>query len=346
MARKKPYTAFPSPSLHAEAGTLLFFLEPFNGWQRVKAFSETTIRRRVDHLRHFIRFCEERGVNTPEDVSRQVVERYQRHLCHVPSVRTKAPLSLFGQLQYLYAVRAFFRFLSKERHLLYNPASELELPRPGKRLPRAVLTLEEAEAVLESADPSGALGLRDRALLETLYSTGIRRSECVNLKVYDLDLNSRTVFIRQGKGRKDRMVPIGERAVLWLHKYLREVRPELASEPDSQALFLTPVGEALAPDSLTERVRFYVEKSGIGKAGSCHLFRHTMATLMLEGGADVRYVQAMLGHSQLSTTEIYTHVSIRKLKDVHERTHPAKMKSASWVNPLRESEKTEIPSFP
>ncbi|HKP94559.1 MAG TPA: site-specific tyrosine recombinase XerC [Fibrobacteria bacterium] len=346
MARKNPYTAFPSPSLYANAGTLLFFLEPFNSWQRVRAFSEVTIRRRVDHVRHFIRFCEERGVTTPEEVSRQVVERYQRHLCHVPSARKKAPLSLFGQLQYLYTLRAFFRFLSKERHLLYNPTSEMELPRPGKRLPRHVLTLEEAEAVLNSADPAGVLGLRDRALLETLYSTGIRRSECVNLKVYDLDLLNHTVFIRQGKGKKDRMVPIGARAVLWLQKYLTEVRPELVREPDSQYLFLTPAGEFLAPDYLTERVRFYVHKSGIGKEGSCHLFRHTMATLMLEGGADVRYVQAMLGHSQLSTTEIYTHVSIRKLKDVHERTHPARMKPIGWIDPLPEGQETGNASSP
>ena len=162
-------------------------------------------------------------------------------------------------------------------------------------------------------------------MLEVLYSTGIRRLEVVKLKLTDVDLDGRTVFIFEGKGKKDRMIPIGERAVLWVRKYLAEARPRLAREPDEGFVFLTNVGEFLAANYLTEIVQKYVDKSGIGKPGSCHLFRHTMATLMLEGGADVRYVQAMLGHSQLSTTEIYTHVSIRKLKEVHDRTHPAKV---------------------
>lgn len=201
----------------------------------------------------------------------------------------------------------------------------MELPRLGKRPPRHMLSAKEAECILSAPDVECPLGRCNRAILEVLYSTGIRRMECVTLKVYDVDLENHTVFVHQGKGKKDRMIPIGERAVLWLSKYLHDVRPSLATEPDSHHLFLTPAGENLAPEYLTELVRRYVVLSGIGKEGACHLFRHTMATLMLEGGADVRNVQAMLGHNQISTTEIYTHVSIRKLKEVHERTHPARV---------------------
>jgi len=352
MARKNTRPK-ESPSLYASPGTLLFYLEPYHEWQLVRGFSEHTFARGLNHLRKFIRFCEERGVNTPEEVSRQVVERYQRHLFHAETPAGN-PLSIRAQLSYLLTVRGFFRYLAKERILLYNPTADMDLPKVGKRLPRNVLTVQEAEAVLAGPEVEEPFGIRDRAILEVLYSTGIRRMEVVNLKRYDVDIDNRTVFIREGKGKKDRMVPIGERAVLWLSKYLREVRPRLVVEPDPQVLFLTHAGEFIAPNYLTEIVQRYVEKSGIGKKGSCHMFRHTMATLMLEGGADVRYVQAMLGHSQLSTTEIYTHVSIRKLKEVHEKTHPARMKPAAWIDPpvntenapASEDREKEKPSFP
>ena len=129
--------------------------------------------------------------------------------------------------------------------------------------------------------------------------------------------------IREGKGKKDRVIPIGERAVAWLDKYLDQARPRLAAEPDDGTLFLTVQGEPFGPNRLSGLVRDYVEAAGIGKHGACHLFRHTMATLMLEGGADIRFIQQMLGHARLDTTQIYTHVSIRMLKQIHSATHPA-----------------------
>lgn len=311
-----------SPSFYANPGSILFFLEPYCEWLRVRSYAENTIELRSLHIRHFTTFCEERGILSPEEVSRQVVERYQRHLYHLIGVKTKKPFSIRQQISYLGSLRGFFKWLTKERHLLYNPASEMELPRLGRHLPAHVLNAKEAEAVISTPDITTSLGIRDRALMEVLYSTGIRRAELAGLLLYDVDFDNRTVFIRQGKGKKDRMVPIGERACLWLEKYLQEVRGVLVAEPDGLQLFLTPSGEGLSMVYLTELVRRYVVESGVGKKGSCHLFRHTMATLMLEGGADVRYIQAMLGHSQLASTEIYTHVSIRKLKEVHERTHP------------------------
>jgi integrase/recombinase XerD len=146
--------------------------------------------------------------------------------------------------------------------------------------------------------------------------------ELAGLAIYDLDVERGTLMVRQGKGKKDRMIPIGSRAVAWIDKYLREVRPELVVEPDEGTIFLTIDGEAFGGGALTHLVRGYVNASGIGKTGSCHLFRHTMATLMLENGADIRFIQAMLGHVSLTTTEIYSHVAIRKLKEIHTATHP------------------------
>jgi integrase/recombinase XerD len=191
------------------------------------------------------------------------------------------------------------------------------------------------------------LGLRDRAILETLFSTGIRRGELTRLKLYDLDGEGGTLTIRHGKGNKDRVVPIGERATAWIEKYITELRPKLVEARhkrnhnldsandndnantnyddtgDTDALFLTGWGRAFLICSIGNLVTGYVKKAKIGKIGSCHLFRHTMATLMLEGGADIRYIQEMLGHVNLETTQIYTRVSIKQLKEVHKKTHPA-----------------------
>ena len=170
-----------------------------------------------------------------------------------------------------------------------------------------------------------AMGLRDRAILETFYSTGMRRMELIGLSVHSIDLERGTVMIRQGKGKKDRMIPIGERAMAWIEKYRDSSRPELAIGRDDGTLFLSNLGKAFTPNRITQLVREYVDKAALGKRGSCHLFRHTMATLMLENGADIRFIQAMLGHAKLDTTQIYTQVSIRKLKAIHTATHPGRL---------------------
>src|SRR5205814_8597383 len=161
--------------------------------------------------------------------------------------------------------------------------------------------------------------------LETFYSTGIRRMELVNLKLFQVDHLRGTVSIWQGKGKKDRVVPIGERALLWLDKYLREARPQLVMEPDEGSIFLTVEGGPFSLDGMSKLVRVYVEQANLGKSGACHMLRHTMATLMLENGADIRYIQEMLGHSKLESTQIYTQVSIRQLKKIHSATHPGAM---------------------
>jgi integrase/recombinase XerD len=288
----------------------------------VKNYSPSTLRAREWHLANFFVWCEARSVTRPEEVTKPMVDRYQRHLFYWRSGNGQ-PLSFRTQAQALIPVREYFKWLTRTNVLLWNPASELEFPRIEKRLPKHVLTAEEAERVLAQPNVAEALGVRDRAILETLYSTGIRRKEVAQLTVFDLDTERGTLMVRQGKGKKDRMVPIGERAVSWIQRYQQEVRPGLVAPPDPGTLFLTPEGDGVSCAWLTERVTGYVKAAGTGKTGSCHLFRHTCATLMLEGGADVRYIQEMLGHAELSTTQIYTRVSIRRLKAVHALTHPS-----------------------
>ena len=293
---------------------------------RVLNYSEQTVESREHHLREFIKWAAERSFARPSEVTKPILERYQRHLYHYRK-KNGQPLSFRSQHGCLVPVRAFFKWLCRHNHLLANPAADLELPRAEKRLPRHVLTASEAERVLGAPDVEEAMGLRDRAILEVFYSTGMRRMELLGLKLYDLDQERGTVFVRQGKGKKDRMIPMGARAFGWVRRYLDEVRPSLSLTPDDGIVFLTNVGLVFEPNRLTQLVRDYVDAAEIGKTGSCHLFRHTCATLMLENGADIRFIQQLLGHEKLETTQIYAQVSIRMLKEVHTRTHPATLEA-------------------
>lgn len=285
-----------------------------------QGFSPYTVAYRSRSLAHLVAWLAERGVSHPGEVTKPVLDRYQRALFHYRKA-DGAPLSFRTQVTYLVPVKGLFRWLARTNRILFNPASELELPKIERRLPRVVLSVGEVEAVLAAPDLDDPVGLRDRAIMEVLYSTGMRRSELLRLAVCDVDVDRGTVIIREGKGRRDRMVPIGERALAWVDRYLLEVRPALVVPPDQGILFLTLDGNDITPDHLTTKIGRYL-RAATGKAGSCHTFRHTMATLMLEGGADIRHIQEILGHVQLTTTEIYTHVSIDALKAIHTTCHP------------------------
>lgn len=287
-------------------------------------YSPRTVGNRDAYLRMFIVWCFDRGLTKPRELDRPILERYQRHLFYHRKDNGD-PLSAKSQSDRVLAVRHWLQWQVKQRVLLYNPASDLDLPRLERRLPKAILSEKEAEKVLAVPDVGSTMGLRDRAILETLYSTGIRRMELVHLSVHDLDYERGTVMVRQGKGKKDRMIPIGARALAWISAYRDRARPELVAGRDEGTLFLTNLGLPLSASWLSIRVADYVSKAGIEKKGSCHMFRHTMATLMLENGADIRYIQAMLGHADLRTTEIYAQVSVRMLKAIHTATHPGRL---------------------
>jgi integrase/recombinase XerD len=286
---------------------LAAFVMRYLEWLRVHNYAGPTVESREVYLGYFVAWCTERGITTPREVTKPILERYQRSLYQWRK-RDGSPLSFRGQHARLVPVRALFKWLTRQNHLLYNPASELELPRLEHRLPKHVLTISEVEQVMRTVDLTEPMGIRDRAILEVLYSTGIRR----------------------------RMIPVGDRAMGWVDRYQHRVRPDLVVGREIAhlaTLFLTHTGEPFTPNRLTQLVRRYVQAAELGKSGSCHLFRHTMATLMLENGADIRYIQAMLGHAELSTTQIYTQVSIRKLKQIHTATHPAKLRTAAVSAP-------------
>jgi integrase/recombinase XerD len=323
MPRKGVHQPKPPVGDLRDPDSLYYHLLRFLAWLSDHHYSTHTVEGRDFYLRAFIAWCDTRGLTRPHDITKPILESYQRYL-FLRRKKNGEPLTIHSQHTHLVPVRAWFKWLARQNHILYNPAADIELPRLGHRLPRYVLSQAEAEMVLAVPDLATITGLRDRAIMETLYSTGMRRSELLNLKRHDVDAERGTVMIREGKGRKDRLIPIGERALAWIAKYKADVRPELATGMDDDTLFLTHLGEAFAPIRLTQMVRDYIDAARIGKRGSCHLFRHTMATLMLENGADIRYIQAMLGHAKLDTTQIYTQVSIRMLKTIHTATHPGK----------------------
>ena len=327
VGRKKPRSpAAPARNDPTAANPLHSYCHAFHEWAAARAYSAATVATRDRAIARFIAWADERGISRPADITRAVLERYQRHL-FLARKADGAPLSLKTQESLLNPLRAWFKWLARENHILYNPASELVLPRSPRQLPKVLLSVADVEHALNQPDIGTPWGLRDRAILETLYSTGIRRMELTRLTLYDVDLAAGTVMVRLGKGAKDRLIPIGARAAAWIVRYVEEVRPQLAIRSDELALFLTDYGEPFEKNRLGDLVRRYMRHAGIAH-GSCHAFRHAMATHMLENGADIRFIQAMLGHSELSTTQIYTQVSIGKLKEIHAATHPARLERA------------------
>ena len=239
----REFPAGPPGSLAHEASNYLRGLA-------VRNYTADTIEGRRDALKVFLDWAGERDLIYPAAITKPILESYQRHLWRWRK-RNGRPLGISTQRSRLGTVRDFFKQLCKGNHLVANPASELELPRQEKRLPREALGLRQVEAVISIPDIRDPLGQRDRAMLELFYSAGLRRSELAKLEIHDLNRERRTLQIRQGKGHKDRVVPVGSRALAWLERYLDEVRPRLVVDQSQRALFLTSYGEHFYPDVLS-----------------------------------------------------------------------------------------------
>lgn len=219
----------------------------------------------------------------------------------------------------------FFQYLTRFDLALFDPAADLALPKRPRQLPRNILSKKEMGALLSRPNLEKPLGLRDRAILEVFYATGIRVSELANLTINDLDLSAGELRINQGKNKKDRIVPLGEMACDFLEIYLHEARPRLA--PAAQPiLFVSKNGLKFHPTTLSHLIINYGRKVGLKKGISPHALRHTCATHLLQGKADIRHIQSILGHEHLSSTQIYTRVEITDLKDVLKRCHPRERK--------------------
>ena len=287
-----------------------------------KGYAEQTLSTNTWALKTFLGWAAERDLTQPDQIKKPMLESYQRWLYRYRKANGQ-PLGITTQRARLGALQRFFAWLCRQNLLHANPAADLELPRKRPRnLPKA-LTLDEVHRILNLPDIADPLGIRDRAILEVFYATGLRRSELVRLDHEDVESTLGVLRIRHGKGGKSRMVPLGSSAVFWLMRYLSEVRPLLATDLNEHALFLSGYGERFSASYLGNWVRKQMDKAEIGRTGSCHLLRHSCATHMLEGGADIKIIQQLLGHARLDTTQIYTEVGIQTLREVHARTHPS-----------------------
>jgi integrase/recombinase XerD len=277
-----------------------------------RGLAKNTIEAYARDLTKLLTFADRRGVTAVGDLS-------PHHIVELLTELADQRLALTSQSRALVAMRSLFRFLTERGLLRTNPTESIELPRHGRTLP-VVLSVEQVDALLAAPDPSAPHGLRDRAMLETLYASGLRVSELVALQLSDVNLTAGYV-VATGKGDKQRMVPLGQRAAGTIDQYLREARGRY-DHRHCPALFLTHRGAAMTRQMFWLVISRHARRAGIVQPISPHKLRHSFATHLLERGADLRSVQTMLGHADIETTQIYTHVTRGRLREVHRKSHP------------------------
>ncbi len=278
-----------------------------------KGLSKNTIEAYSHGLNRFLNHLRKKGVQEIREVAKFDVRGFLL-------VLKKKNLSAKTIVRNLVAIRTFFRFLIQEGILETNPIEDLESPKVAKTLPE-ILTLKEIEQLLEQPNLKTPLGIRDRAMLEILYATGMRVSELTHLPTHQVSLEGGYVLLF-GKGSKERVVPLGSEAMKWITLYLKESRGILAKAKESPFLFISRSGKGMSRQRFWKNLKDYARRAGLRKRISPHLLRHSFASHLLEGGADLRSVQMMLGHVDISTTQIYTHVTGERLKKIHQRYHP------------------------
>jgi len=276
--------------------------------------SENTIAAYKNDISSLVNYLTDSGIKDPSEIT-------SRNLSDFFGLLTKLELSSRSSARYYSSIKGFFGYLFSSGYIKINPMEKISAPKVSKNLPQ-VLNINEIEKILSEPDVSKKLGLRDKALLETFYACGLRVSELINLKISDLFLNEEMIRVF-GKGSKERFVPIGSSAINWIGEYLKSSRPLLEKKAKSQhILFLNNRGTKLSRMGVWKIVNNYAELAGIKKEVHPHTFRHSFATHLLEGGADLRAVQEMLGHVDISTTQIYTHIDRDYIKQVHRDYHP------------------------
>jgi integrase/recombinase XerD len=294
----------------------------FEEWLAARNYSPKTRVNYTRDVRVFLEWlAENASARSIAEVSGSDLQRYQMAL--YAEEKDGKRLSVGTQAGRLAAVRTFFGWLLAEQLIAHNPASSIQMPRQGRRLPRGVLTKEEARRLLDATPAGKPRDIRDRAILEVLYATGIRRGELIALSIYDLELGAGRLRIERGKGDATRVVPLTESALAALRLYLDEARPVFAREAAQTRLFVSSrSGGPLDDADIPRIVAKAAKRAGLTKHVTPHTLRHSCATHLLAGRADIRQIQKLLGHRRLSSTEVYTHVEIGDLAEVIARCHP------------------------
>jgi integrase/recombinase XerD len=278
-----------------------------------KGLSKNTIEAYSHGLTRFLNDLREKGVQDIREVAKF-------HIRGFLLVLRRKNLNTKSIVRDLVAIRTFFRFLIQEGVLESNPVEELESPKVAKTLPE-ILTLKEIEQILEQPNLQTPLGIRDRAMLEILYATGMRVSELTRLPIHQVNLEGGYVLL-YGKGSKERVVPLGSEAMKWVTVYLKTARGILSKGKEDPSLFINRSGKGMSRQRFWKNLKDYGRRACLRKRITPHLLRHSFASHLLERGADLRSVQMMLGHADISSTQIYTHVTGERLKKIHQRYHP------------------------
>ena len=278
-----------------------------------KGLSKNTIDAYSHGLNRLLDYLRRKGIQEMPKVSKLDIRAFLLGL-------KRQGLSTKSVVRNLAAIRSFFRFLIQEGILGANPIEELESPKIERKLPE-ILTLKEVEQLLEQPNSQTPIGIRDRTMLEVLYATGMRVSELTKLPVQQVNLEGGYVLVF-GKGSKERIIPLGSEAMKWIILYLNSAREKLAKGKEDPSLFINRSGRGMSRQQFWKIIKAYGRRAGIRKRITPHLLRHSFASHLLEGGADLRSVQLMLGHADISTTQIYTHVTGERLKKIHQRYHP------------------------
>ncbi|MFT5708266.1 MAG: integrase/recombinase XerD [Oceanospirillaceae bacterium] len=287
-----------------------------------KGQSSDTVRNKRGGLKKFILWCQEQSIISVEQVNLDLMDDYAAYLNAYRKKIDNEPIGPAQKRNLLTYVKTFIKYMFIKGLLAENTLADIELPSKGHQIPKALYSVEEIEIILEQPLLFGIKGLRDRVILETFFATGIRRGELVKLNVDDIDFTGKMVRVH-GKGMKERLVPISQRGGEWLAFYIGKIRPRFAFISSGKALFLANNGKRYVAGKLSDMASQYVKLAGFDRTGACHLFRHNTATTMLDNGADLRHIQEMLGHASILTTQLYTHVSRKKLTQVYEATHPS-----------------------
>jgi integrase/recombinase XerD len=288
---------------------------------KVRNYSPNSVSAYGGHLKAFLYFLERRGIKDLRKVNKALLQDF--YLSMLQNVKPLAVATLALRVR---SVKRFFEYLLEADQIYADPSKAFKEPKMPRLMPKVLLTASEIDKILDTPDLSTSTGVRDRAMLETIYSTAVRLRELLNLQLQDLNLADGLVTIRQGKGRKDRVVPLGVHAVKFLRAYLTHARPALIqgglSKQQVPYLWLNKRGNPIQPFFFDAVIKGTVLKAGVDKKVTPHVFRHSAATLLLKGGAEVTYVMKLLGHARVKTTQRYCHVSQVEVKQAHEKSHP------------------------
>ncbi len=299
----------------------MFKKQEYLAYLAAKNFSPMTLEARRIHLNRFYKWLSDQSIKDMRCVTTSRLQEYQYYLFSDYRTVRGEKISVGTVLARLTALRGYFGYLAEQKYILLDPAKNLLFPKKEYRLPKNLLNQEEVKSLLNSPGDR-IMDLRDKAILETLYSTGIRSAELCKLNVYDVNLNDQTVRIIDAKGKKDRILPIGNMAKEALERYLLYSRAKIVRDMSDQTLFLTQYGTKMVRQSLIHVIKTYAQKMRLNKPVTTHSLRHAFATHLLQNGADIITVQRLLGHTKLETTQIYTKVTMEDLRSAIKKHHP------------------------